>query len=76
MGSLCWVLLCTTDYPNWRKLHLDQDGSWKNPDKTAAKREVMGDDDNNNMHSLADTKPHSESSDGQVKWQKTRMYYG
>jgi hypothetical protein len=51
------TLLCTTDYPNWRKRHLDRDGSWKNPDKTAAKHEAMGDDDDDSMHSLADTKP-------------------
>ncbi|KAG0692740.1 hypothetical protein DFH29DRAFT_882114, partial [Suillus ampliporus] len=49
------TLLCTTDYPNWWKCHLDQDGSWKNPDKTAAKHEAMGDDDGDGMHS--DTKP-------------------
>ncbi|KAG2755105.1 hypothetical protein P692DRAFT_20815725 [Suillus brevipes Sb2] len=51
------TLLCTTDYPNWRKRHLDRDGRWKNPDKTAAKHEAMGDDDDDSMHSLADTKP-------------------
>lgn len=49
------TLLCTTDYPNWWKCHLDQDGSWKNPDKTAAKHEAMGDDDDDSMHS--DAKP-------------------
>ncbi|KAG1882595.1 hypothetical protein F4604DRAFT_1986122 [Suillus subluteus] len=48
------TLLCTTDYPNWRKRHLNQDGTWKNPDKTAAKREAM-DEDDDDMH--PDTKP-------------------
>jgi hypothetical protein len=49
------TLLCTTDYPNWRKRHLDHDGNWKNPDKNAAKREAMGDEgDDDDMQS--DTK--------------------
>jgi hypothetical protein len=46
------TLLCTTDYPNWRKRHLDHDGNWKNPDKNAAKREAMGDEgDDDDMQS-------------------------
>ncbi|KAG1808274.1 uncharacterized protein BJ212DRAFT_1485210 [Suillus subaureus] len=49
------TLLCTTDYPNWQKCHLDQDGSWKNPDKTATKHKAMGNNNNNSMHS--DAKP-------------------
>ncbi|KAG1797245.1 hypothetical protein EV424DRAFT_1546678 [Suillus variegatus] len=39
-------LLCTTDYPNWRKTHIDNDSNWKNADKKVVKCEVIGGDDN------------------------------
>ncbi|KAG1723856.1 hypothetical protein EDB19DRAFT_1834447 [Suillus lakei] len=58
-----WTRLCASGQTlmqsvmemEFPKHHLDQDGSWKNPDKTAAKHKAMGDNNNNSMHS--DTKP-------------------
>lgn len=41
-------LLCTNDYPNWRKNHLDFDGThwtWKTSDKKATKQETSSEDD-------------------------------
>lgn len=41
-------LLCTNDYPNWRKNHLDFDGTrwtWKTSEKKAAKLETLSEDD-------------------------------
>lgn len=41
-------LLCTNDYPNWRKNHLDFDGThwtWKTSDKKATKQETPSEDD-------------------------------
>ncbi|KAG1758728.1 hypothetical protein EDD22DRAFT_849784 [Suillus occidentalis] len=41
-------LLCTTDYPNWRKTHIDNESNWKNSNKKVQlKREVIGGDDLN-----------------------------
>lgn len=50
-------LLCTNDYPNWRKNHLDFDGmhwTWKTSDKKAAKQEILSEDD---MDVLPEKKP-------------------
>jgi hypothetical protein len=38
-------LLCTTDYPNWRKTHIDNESNWKNSDKKVIKREATGSHD-------------------------------
>ncbi|KAG1752264.1 hypothetical protein EDD22DRAFT_957630 [Suillus occidentalis] len=35
-------LLCTTDYPNWRKSHIDNESNWKMDNKKVIKCEVTG----------------------------------
>ncbi|KAG2741859.1 hypothetical protein P692DRAFT_20879759 [Suillus brevipes Sb2] len=64
------TLLCTTDYPNWRKCHLDQDGSWKNPDKTAAKHKAMGDDNEQFLRAQTPVKMLKDAARFYEEWKK------
>ncbi|KIK36513.1 hypothetical protein CY34DRAFT_26311 [Suillus luteus UH-Slu-Lm8-n1] len=37
-------LLCTTNYPNWRKTHIDNESNWKNSDKKKSLRNTVAEE--------------------------------